>query len=243
MIDFLSYNIQAGIGTARARDYLLRVHRQFMHVKPKTEILEKIARYIRPFDIVCLQEVDLGGARSGFKNQADFLKEKADFPFMAVQRTRRVGGLSIHGNVILSRQIIVHQNSYVLPGTVKGRGLLTALIGHRSQITIANTHLSLGANDQKKQFQFIDNVLSENSRVILAGDFNCTPTSETLREFDDYSELDMVTEDHHHAFPSWKPERAIDHIFVSKSLGPQTCEVGNVLYSDHRPLRLKILAD
>ncbi len=240
MIDFLSYNIQAGIGTYRPMDYVLKVHRQIMPVRPKIRNLEKIADYLRPHDIVCLQEVDFGGFRTGFLNQARFLKARARFPFMAYQLNRKVGRLSLHGNLVLSRSPIRRQRTYPLPGSVSGRGLLVAEIGTRNPICVANTHFSLGSEDQRRQFEFVDHILGGYSRVILAGDFNCTPDSAVLTEFDEASDLDMVTEVHHHAFPSWNPSRAIDHIFVSKSLGPQTCEIGSVRYSDHLPLHLKI---
>lgn len=240
MIDFLSYNIQAGIGTQRRSDYLTRVHRQILPGRPKLRNLEKIADYIRPFDVVCLQEVDFGGLRSGFLNQANFLKERGGFPFMASQINRKVGRISLHGNVILSRRYIRKQQTYLLPGSITGRGLLVVELETKRPLFVGNTHFSLGEKDQRRQFEFVDSVLGLKERVILSGDFNCTPDSTVLREFDDKSELDMVTEDHHKAYPAWKPERAIDHIFVSKFLGPQTCEVGNVRYSDHLPLHLKV---
>ncbi len=240
MLDFLSYNIQAGIGTVRPRDYIMRAHRQVMSVRPKTDNLDKIAEYIRPFDVVCLQEVDLGGFRSGYVNQANYLKERADFPFMATQINRRLGRLSLHGNIILSRRRIDHKESYILPGSVTGRGLLMVRLGHDNPIVIANTHFSLGEADQRLQFEFIKDKLDPYDKVILAGDFNCTPDSLVLREFDEGCVLDMVTEDYHHAFPSWKPSKAIDHIFVSKSLGPAECDVEGVRYSDHLPLSMRI---
>jgi len=239
MLDFLSYNIQAGIGTIRPRDYLVRAHRQIMSVRPKTHNLEKIADFIRPFDVVCLQEVDLGGFRSGYIDQAHFLKERAGFPYMATQINRRLGRLSVHGNVILSRHHMGHIESHILPGSVTGRGLLLAEIGIKNPLVIANTHFSLGEPDQRLQFAFINEKLGVKKNVILSGDFNCTPDSGVLRDFDDNSDLDMVTEDYHRAFPSWNPRRAIDHIFISKSLGPAQCQVGTVRYSDHLPLILK----
>jgi len=239
MLDFLSYNIQAGIGTTRPRDYFVRAHRQVMQVRPKAQNLERIADFIRPFDVVCLQEVDLGGFRSGYVDQAHFLKEQAGFPYMATQVNRRVGRLSVHGNVILSRRHMDHVESLTLPGSVTGRGLLMAEVGHRKPLIIANTHFSLGEPDQRLQFAFINETLGSKKNVILSGDFNCTPDSPVLMEFDDNSDLDMVTEDYHRAFPSWKPSRAIDHIFISKSLGPAHCLVGSVRYSDHLPLILK----
>ena len=240
MLDFLSYNIQAGIGTSRPLDYIVRAHRQLMSVRSKTHNLDNIANYIRPFDVVCLQEVDLGGFRSGYRNQAEYIKNRADFPYMATQINRRLGRLSLHGNIILSRRHIDHIESHILPGSVTGRGLLTARLGFKNPIVIANTHFSLGEADQRLQFDFIKEKLSPYERVVLAGDFNCTPDSAVLREFDDGCVLDMVTEEHHHAFPSWKPSKAIDHIFISKSFGPSKCAVGAVRYSDHLPLSMRL---
>jgi len=240
MLDFLSYNIQAGIGTQRPRDYVMRAHRQLMSVRPKTNNLDNIADYIRPFDVVCLQEVDLGGFRSGYIDQGEYLKNRAGFPYMATQINRRLGRLSLHGNIILSRRSISDVESHLLPGSVTGRGLLISRIGHNNPIIIANTHFSLGEADQRQQFAFVKEKLSPFERVILAGDFNCTPQSAVLQEFDEGCVLDMVTEDYHHAFPSWNPNKAIDHIFVSKSFGPSTCEVEAVRYSDHLPLSMRI---
>lgn len=240
MLDFLSYNIQAGIGTLRPRDYLIRAHRQILPVRPKRDNLDKIAAFIGRYDVVCLQEVDLGGFRSGYINQAQYLKNKAKFPHMATQINRKLGRLSLHGNVILSKHRIKHTDSYALPGSMTGRGLLVSELDTPNSLTIANTHFSLGEADQIRQFAFVQSKLAKIKRVILSVDFNCTPTSRALRAFDDISDLDMATEDHHQAFPAWRPEKAIDHIFVSKRFGDVHCSVGNVQYSDHLPLSMRL---
>lgn len=237
---FLSYNIQAAIGTANGTGYFTGVHRQFVQDATKTKTLENIAKFIRPYDIVCLQEVDLGGLRSGYIDQAEYLKTTANFPHMAKQINRRVGRFSVHGNIILSRKQITDIEDYKLPGTVAGRGLIVATVGVRKPMIIANTHFSLGDKSQARQFGFVQSILGDKNRVILAGDFNCTHDSKVLRDFDEGSDLDLVTERHHFAFPAWNPSRAIDHIFVSKSFGPMMCEVGNVRYSDHLPLDLRL---
>jgi endonuclease/exonuclease/phosphatase family metal-dependent hydrolase len=237
---FLSYNIQAGIGTVNAREYFTGLHRQVVQDAQKRRTLANIAEFIRSYDIVCLQEVDLGGLRSGYTDQAHFLQTNANFPHMVHQINRRVGRFSVHGNIILSKRPITDHTDYKLPGTVAGRGLLIAEIGIRKPIIVANTHFSLGEISQRQQFAFVQEKLGDHDRVILAGDFNCTHDSKVLREFDEGSDLDMVTERHHFAFPSWNPSRAIDHIFISKSFGPSECEVGNVRLSDHLPLDLRL---
>lgn len=237
---FLSYNIQAGIGTIKPSAYFTAAHRQVVSDGRKKKTLADIAEYISSYDIVCLQEVDLGGLRSGYTDQAHSLKTAADFPFMVTQTNRRVGRFSVHGNVILSKKPIQAHVDLKLPGTIAGRGLLIAKIGVKKPLWIANTHFSLGEKDQQMQFAYVQEKLGSKDRVIFAGDFNCTHRSKPLRDFDAGSDLDLVTEHHHFAFPSWKPSRAIDHIFVSKSFGPVNCEVGSVLFSDHLPLELRI---
>lgn len=237
---FLSYNIQAGIGTVKASAYFTGAHRQIVHDTRKSKTLDDIANYIRHFDVVCLQEVDLGGFRAGYVNQAEYLQELAGFPHMASQINRRIGRLSVHGNIILSRRPITHHVDYKLPGAVSGRGLLVAEIGFKKPFIVANTHFSLGERAQNLQFGFVQETLGHRDKVILAGDFNCTHDSRSLKIFDAGSDLDLVTEHHHHAFPSWNPLRAIDHIFISKSFGPRQCEIGQVLYSDHLPLTLEL---
>jgi endonuclease/exonuclease/phosphatase family metal-dependent hydrolase len=41
-------------------------------------------------------------------------------------------------------------------------------------------------------------------------------------------------------YPSWQPQRAIDHILVSETLLAGTAEVLDVTYSDHCPVALEI---
>lgn len=48
----LTWNIQAGIGTSRYRDYFLRAHLQLVHAPSKTAILHSIAAEIAAYDLV-----------------------------------------------------------------------------------------------------------------------------------------------------------------------------------------------
>ena len=99
----LTWNIQAGIGTSRVLDYLIHAHRQVLHTPSKTIALRNIARVIAPYDVVCLQEIDLGGRRAGFRSQLDVLVALSGHAHIAVQHNRTVPGISRHGNAILSR--------------------------------------------------------------------------------------------------------------------------------------------
>ena len=42
------------------------------------------------------------------------------------------------------------------------------------------------------------------------------------------------------SYPSWQPQRAIDHILVSESLTVGAAEVFDLTFSDHCPVALEI---
>ena len=117
----LSYNIQACIGSRHYSDYLFGIRKQIAHSPAKDRTLKKIGRFISGFDIVCLQELDLGGRRGGFSSQYDALKNISGFPFGASQTTRVIPGISQHGNAIFSRYPIDEVEEYRLPGRMIGR--------------------------------------------------------------------------------------------------------------------------
>ncbi|MCJ7557617.1 MAG: EEP domain-containing protein, partial [Gammaproteobacteria bacterium] len=41
-------------------------------------------------------------------------------------------------------------------------------------------------------------------------------------------------------YPSWQPQRAIDHVLISETLQAGTAEVLDVAFSDHCPVALEI---
>jgi len=72
-LKIISYNIQAAIGTKAYSQYLTKFNRQVFNSKAKAKTLKAIAGFASEYDVACLQEVDLGGRRSGFKCQVDYL--------------------------------------------------------------------------------------------------------------------------------------------------------------------------
>ena len=43
-----------------------------------------------------------------------------------------------------------------------------------------------------------------------------------------------------HTFPSWQPDRQLDHILVSPSITVEQVEVLDCTFSDHRPLSMAV---
>jgi hypothetical protein len=163
----LTWNIQAGIGTKRYRDYLFHAHRQVIHTAAKTAILREIAREITPYDVVCLQEVDLGGRRAGYRSQIELIAAASGHGFVAVQQNRVIPGVSRHGNAILSRWPLEIVEDLKLPGRVAGRGCLIVDVAGPQRLRVACLHLSLGAADQAAQLAVIARGLA---RAALGGD-------------------------------------------------------------------------
>lgn len=234
----VSYNIQAAIASDSYLSYVSRLHRQVMPSPVKATVLKNIADYINDFDVVCLQEVDLGGFRNGYKNQVEQFLAYTTFEHYVCQTNRIVGRLSVHGNLILSKIPLQEVVNTHLPSRIKGRGILAASVQMPfGEMVVANVHLSLGMLDQFKQIRFIRETLKPYDNVCLMGDFNCTHDAEQLHLLKDFGYVHL--NGNTATYPSWKPKQALDHIFVKGSLKGQA-EVAQFSASDHLPVIVEI---
>ena len=204
----LSYNIQAAINARSYLSYTWQWHRQILPGPAKRKTLARIAAYISQFDLVCLQEIDLGGLRNGFLNHVEQLRDLSGLPYALAQTNRRLGKLSLHGNLILSKTPLREVLNQPLPSRIPGRGVLAAAVeSTRGALVVANVHLSLGALDQHRQLRFI-RILAEHGYRRLG---DASPT-----------------------FPSWKPQKALDHAFLKGGLTARS-HVSPQRDSDHLP--------
>ncbi len=236
----LTYNIQAGNAVERYRHYVTRGLQHLLPHPSKSENLESIARLVAGFDLVGLQEVDDGSLRTGFVNQTQFLAEQAGFPFWSHQANRDVAKLARSCNSLLSRvrPRVVHDHK--LPGRISGRGALVAHFGEgRQALVLVIVHLSLGRQSRLMQLDFLRELVSPHPNVVLMGDLNTPSDSPEMTRF--------LQQTHLHSpygrlatFPSWRPQRAIDHILVSEQVGVQNVEVLDVTHSDHLPLAMEL---
>jgi len=218
-LKLLSANIQAGSSTRRYSDYLTRSWSHALPAGRKRGALDAIAALAAKYDIVGLNESDPGSLRSGFTNQTHYLAERAGFAYWSHQPNRSVGGLASSANGLLSRIEPIDVTDHPLPGRVKGRGLLLAQFGRGDAgLRVAVAHLSLGAQSRQAQLDFIGNVLDQHEHVVLMGDFNTRPDAPEMQLLYRRTRLqppDCVV----HTFPSWNPQRAIDHILLTPGLG------------------------
>ena len=236
----LSANIQAGSSTRRYSDYATR---SWSHVLPagrKRDSLDAIARLAGEHDIVGLQESDPGSWRSGFTNQTHYLAEQGGFDYWTHQPNRRVGSVASSANGLLSKLEPVDVVDHSLPGRISGRGVLLAHFGTGAQgLTVAVAHLSLGAQSRRVQLGFIAELLQEHPNAVLMGDFNCVAARRKMAVLYGNPRLQPPA-CAVHTFPSWKPQRAIDHILVTDSLRCADMRALPAAFSDHLALSVNL---
>jgi endonuclease/exonuclease/phosphatase family metal-dependent hydrolase len=209
-----------------------------------------IARY-RP-DVVALQEVDVGRARTGRVDQAGVIAEclQMDYHFHpAIQLEEEA-----YGNCVLSRlpmRLVKKGKLPTLPRAVRlePRGALWVAIDLDGQtLQVVNTHLGLRRRERRRQIRAL---LGEEwlagcrvpGPIVLCGDLNAWPQSLVWRLCTQtLLDIQTGTADHspRRTWFGWHPIARIDHIFVSTQLQVLYVDVGDDylarVASDHHPL-------
>jgi endonuclease/exonuclease/phosphatase family metal-dependent hydrolase len=238
VLRLLSCNILAGASVGRYHEYVTRSWSAILPGKHKRSNLDRLARTIAEFDVIGLQEADAGSMRSGFLNQTQYLAETSGLPFWSHQPNRRVSRVAYSANGLISRTQPAEVLDYSLPG--RGRGVLLARYGSdRDALLVAVAHLSLGPQARLRQLSFIAELLHGHPNAVLMGDLNCDPDSLELRVLFSRTALrePLLVRP---TFPSWRPQRAIDHILVSSGIAIEKMWTLPDAFSDHLPLAAEI---
>lgn len=238
-MNLLTWNIQAAIGTRRYRDYLLQAHRQLIHTPSKAAALHDVAQEIAPYDVVGLQEVDLGGRRAAYRSQLETIALASGHAHVAVQHNRTVPGVSRHGNAILSRWPLIEVRDLKLPGRLAGRGCLIVDVEGPTPLRVACLHLSLGRADQALQLAAVADALQGAPAWVAMGDFNCAARSGPLATFCDLTggRLPSVSP---MTYPSWRPRRDYDHIVAGGEITLTHYRAEPARVSDHLPVAARV---
>ncbi|WP_097459154.1 endonuclease/exonuclease/phosphatase family protein [Mangrovitalea sediminis] len=239
-IRLLTYNIQVGISTSSYHHYFTRSWQHVLPHRGRSENLDKIAQLLRNYDVVALQECDGGSLRSGYVNQVQYLAEAGGFPYWYQQLNRNLGRIAQHSNGLLSRFRPLDVEEYRLPGLIPGRGAIVARYGSpKDPLVLVILHLSLGAAAQQRQLGFVRELIADYRHVVLMGDMNAH--AERLLTQTPLKQTDLVPlPASAHSFPSWRPEKALDHILVSPSLEIREARVISYPVSDHLPIAMDI---
>ena len=238
-IRLLSYNVEVGIETRNYSDYVTGGWKHFLPTRARQDNLQRIADFLRAFDIVALQEVDAGSIRSGHVNQIKFLAEQAGFDYWHNQINRNIGKLAKHSNGLLSRYRPTLIIDHKLPGIVPGRGAIAVQYGEGEEaLILVVVHLALGNRTRSKQMSYLVDIVRGYKHVVMMGDMNCSINM--LSKHVGLREVGLKLVDHGHTFPSWRPSRSIDHILVSPSISVEHIEVLPHMFSDHLPVAVDV---
>ncbi len=153
----------------------------------------------------------------------------------------KFGGSKPYGNAMLSKLPIISAETIIIPdpspkkydGYYETRCVLKAKL--EGDITVLITHMGLNPDEQENAVKTIlENIAPE--RCVLMGDFNMTPENPILNPIRErmvdaakYFDTPKLS------FPSDKPDRKIDYIFVSPDVEIIEADIPAIIAADHRP--------
>lgn len=218
----------------------------------------RIARVIAQYnpDVVALQELDVGRARSGSHDQAqliaDYLKMSCHF-----HATLQMEEESFGDAVLSDFPLYLHKRDSLLRhpmlSFLEPRGAIWVQVNFNGRIVqVINTHLGLL---RQERILHTEELLSEKWLagaecvwpVILCGDFNAMPGSRVIERIENRLNSIRVPSTRARRAGTWfgrYPLIRLDHIFVSpdcKIVSIDVCDSYLArLASDHRPLLAEI---
>ena len=234
----LSFNIQVGNSTQGYRHYLTRSWQHVLPHKGRAGNLERIGDLLGDFDLVALQEADGGSHRSGYINQVKYLAQQGEFPYWYQQLNRNLGRLAQHSNGLLSRLRPAVIEDHPLPGPA-GRGAILVRYGEGPDaLVVVIMHLALGTKTRTRQLAYIRELIGGYQHQVLMGDMN-THANDLLHT-SPLRDLGLLAPQMEATFPSWRPQRCLDHILLSPSLTLERVQVLDQPISDHLPVAVDI---
>lgn len=182
-------------------------------------------------DVVALQELDSVTSRSEGLNQLEELAKRTLYYPVFASAIDYAGGK--YGVGILTRERPLSVNRIPLPG-MEPRVLLVVEL---KDYVMACTHLDLA---EENRLASVPLIVEEAKRwhkpFIMAGDWNDTPDSKTMKELGKYF---TVNSRNRPTFPADNPKQCIDYIASFKGRAAVTLNykvLDESTASDHRPL-------
>ena len=194
-------------------------------------------------DVVGMNEMRGEGEKEGYDRQTDILSELTGIQHSYFAQAILVDGPNPYGNALLSRVPIVSAETVLVPdpdpqtrtgdACYETRCLLKAKL--QNGLAVLVIHFGLNRDEQENAVRTVMAHL-EDENCILMGDFNAEPEDEVLapirkrmKDTADYFDHPLLS------FPSDKPDRKIDYIFVSPDIEVVAADIPAIVASDHRP--------
>jgi endonuclease/exonuclease/phosphatase family metal-dependent hydrolase len=189
-------------------------------------------------DLLALQEVDVGLARSGRVDEAGLAADATGLSAV-FGPARRVGWRGRYGNALLVRGHCVRVDHLRLPRSQRGEGraALVAEVEVRDRrLSVAVTHLAVDPDDARRQLDAVLSALAERPPPrLLIGDLNLGPHDvEPV-----VAAAGLRLAGGPPTFPASGPRLRIDHV-AAAGLSVRSVVVPEAAVSDHRPLVVEV---
>jgi endonuclease/exonuclease/phosphatase family metal-dependent hydrolase len=218
----------------------------------------RIAEVLRRYepDVVALQELDVGHARSGHADQPDLLASALAMEYRFHPATEAAH--ERYGDAILSRLPLQLMRAAALPTLpdrprLERRGALWVAVKCQGcEVQVLNTHLGLVRRERLAQVDALLGPAWLNHPAcvgprICCGDFNAWPGTaayERLRRLLRDAQIARLPW-RRNTYPSWFPFTCIDHVFHSRDVRVRSVLVPRTRLtrwaSDHLPVVVDIV--
>jgi endonuclease/exonuclease/phosphatase family metal-dependent hydrolase len=220
------------------------------------EKVENIVGFLREInaDVICLQELRVDDA----KDVPKLIAKELGLNYHFVQ-AHKCGNI-VQGNGIFSKHPIVERNHLFVQEPKgedvkawdEGRVIAEADIDINGKIVkIATVHLSYTHKFQeteqklKESGELIDYVKEQSKNFIIAGDFNVSPKSQTIKEISKYlkhcgpasEEPTFTTKPfEYEGFKETELRWRLDYAFCTNDIEVRSSEIVKTDFSDHLPI-------
>ncbi len=213
-LKILTFNIESAQNVHKG--YWQYVTGAWKNILPHSDkVIYEIADYINKeeIDIATFTEIEGKAIQSRFKSQIEEFAKETGLKYTSFNQTFRVWKIVDQGNGIISKYPLMNREYYKLYSRKHPRYLeYTTVIVGKKKIHVLATHLSLGKKNRVKELQQITDIFKTiKEPKILCGDFN----TERAEELAILERANLISVNSEKTYPSWKPTRSIDHIYVS----------------------------
>jgi endonuclease/exonuclease/phosphatase family metal-dependent hydrolase len=200
-------------------------------------------------DVTILNEVDKNCPRTGFADMTKILATLTGTMFSQFSAARALPPEGLYGNAVLSRYPMELLGAWLIPAPAdESRSMTLMKIGSPVPFVLGFTHLNFRNTPEenvirtaavRRIHELIEEHTPEHLTAVLAGDFNCEPGSDPVRELE---KLGWTLGKPLATFPSKKPVSSIDHIFCRDARAKvlDRIPVDEKTASDHIPVVNKL---
>ncbi len=193
-------------------------------------------------DIIGLNEVRGKGASADYEDQTRILADGAGYKYHYFAKAIDFDGCNPYGNAVLSKYPLISAETVKIPdpeprkytGYYETRCVAKVTVDIGGPFTVLAVHFGLNRDEHENARDTILSLLPEK-RCVLMGDFNVQPSSDILDPIRERMKDTAEGCGDMFSFPSDKPDRKIDYIFVSPDVKVLSAEIPPLTVSDHRP--------